>query len=192
MKMQSRATIVSGILLLLATVTTAAAQMSRDRMGAMEPEMKPLNDAQIAHIAVTADEIDIAYAHLALAFSKDAEVRRFADSMIADHSAVNAKAAALAQELGLSPQENEVSQQLMAQAKEKMDELSQMRGAAFDRAYLANELAYHEAVNAAVRDVLIPGATNPQLKKLLQSAVPLFAGHEQHVRRLNERFQSDM
>lgn len=170
----------------VALVTIASAQMSSNGMRGMDDEMAPLDDARIAHIAVTADNIDIAYAHLVLALSKNPEVRRFAELMIADHSAVNAKAAALAQKLGVTPQDNEISQQLIDQASDKMDELSQKRGANFDRAYAANELAYHQAVNAAVRDTLIPNTKNPELKKLLESAVPIFLAHEEHARRLNK------
>lgn len=36
-----------------------------------------LNDLEIAHVAYTADSIDIRYAHLALAISKNPEVRAF-------------------------------------------------------------------------------------------------------------------
>lgn len=175
----------------VATVTLASAQM-KGRSSGMDADPAKLNDAQLAHIAVTADNIDIAYAHLALAFSKNPEVRRFAETMLADHSTVNAQAAALARKLGLAIEDNEVSRGLMAQAKVKMDELSQKRGVDFDRAYAANELAYHEAVNAAVRDLLIPGIKNPELKKLVQSAVPVFDAHEAHVRRLNGTLQAGM
>lgn len=187
--MQAKKNILTVLGVLGALAAIASAQMSSNNM---DGDMAPLNDAQIAHIAVTADDIDIAYAHLALAFSENPEVRQFAETMISDHTAVNAKAGALAQKLGVTPQDNEISQQLNAQAKAKMDELSRKRGPAFDRAYVANELAYHEAVNAAVRDVLIPGAKNPELKTLLQSAVPIFLAHEEHVRRLNDTVNGDM
>lgn len=162
---------------LLATLGAAFAEQS---MGAMK-----LDDAQIAQIAVTADDIDIAYAHLALAVSKNPEVRSFAGTMIADHGAVNAKAAALAKKLGVTPRPSEMSRQLEAGARAKMDELSRLRGEAFDRAYAKNELAYHRAVNEAVRKTLIPGASNAELKKLLESAVPIFLGHERHAERLD-------
>lgn len=187
--MQAKRNTLTGIGIVVAAAAIASAQMSSN---SMDSDMAPLNDAQIAHIAVTADNIDIAYAHLALAFSKNPEVRQFAETMISDHTAVNGKAAALAQRLGLTPQDNEVSRELNAQAKAKMNELSQKRGAEFDRAYVANELAYHEAVNAAVRDTLIPGAQNPELKKLLQSAVPIFLAHEEHVRKLDGKINEGM
>ena len=49
--------------------------------GAQTPK---LNDLEMAHIAVTASNIDIAYAHLALAFSENADIRGFAETMIRD------------------------------------------------------------------------------------------------------------
>ena len=104
-------------------------------------EDSALNDAQIAHIAVTASNIDIAYAHLALAISANPCIRRFAEKMIADHSAVNAKAGALAKKLSLTPQDNDVSTKLLADAKNIKDSLSQKRGQDFGN---------HSKANAAV------------------------------------------
>ena len=54
-----------------------------------------LNDAQIAHIAYTADNIDIQAAQQALKKSKNKDVRAFAQDMVRDHTAVNEKALAL-------------------------------------------------------------------------------------------------
>ena len=148
-------------------------------------ESPSLNDAQIAHIAVTADDIDIAYAHLALALSANPRIREFAETMVSDHTAVNSKAATLAGELGLTPEDNSVSRQLREQARAKIEELSRLRGAEFDVAYATNELAYHRAVNGVLRDTLIPGTSNPRLKQLLESAVPVFLAHEKHAEKLN-------
>ena len=54
-----------------------------------------LNDAQIAHIAYTAGQLDIAAADQALAKSKNADVIAFAELMARDHKAVNDQALAL-------------------------------------------------------------------------------------------------
>ncbi len=134
---------------------------------------------------MTADDIDIAYAHLALALSENPQIRQFAETMISDHTAVNSKAGALAGELGVTPEDNSLSRQLREQARAKVDELSQLRGAEFDLAYATNELAYHRAVNAVLSDTLIPGTSNPRLKRLLESAVPIFLAHEKHAEKLN-------
>lgn len=66
--------------LLIAAVLTLAAGIAHAQAG--------LNDLQIAHAAYTADVIDIEYAKIALAKTKNPEVRQFAELMIRDHTAV--------------------------------------------------------------------------------------------------------
>lgn len=62
-----------------------------------------LSDQEVAHVAVTANSIDIELAKFAQTRTRNAEVRKFAATMIADHGAVNAQAAALAGRLGVDP-----------------------------------------------------------------------------------------
>ena len=102
-----------------------------------------LSDLEIAHVAYTADVIDIRYAHLALAISKNPAIHEFARTMIRDHSAVNEKALALVNELNVAPEDNFLSRQLNEQADQLIAEMSQLSGAAFDRRYAENELGYH-------------------------------------------------
>ena len=143
-----------------------------------------LNDAQIAHIAYTAGQIDIAAAKVALEKSQNADVRAFAQNMVEDHTAVNEQALALLKKLNVTPEDNATSQALVKQATAKADELAKLDGAAYDAAYVANEVAYHKAVNAALRDTLIPGAQNAELKALLQTGLKIFEGHQQHAEHL--------
>ncbi len=105
-----------------------------------------LNDLEIAHVAYTADSIDIRYAHLALAISKNPVIHEFAQTMIRDHGAVNDQALALLLKLNVSPQDNFLSRQLNGKADQLVDEMRQLRGAAFDRRYAENELGYHQVV----------------------------------------------
>lgn len=139
------------------------------------------NDLEIAHIAYTAGQIDIRYAHLALALSENPEIRKFAELMIRDHTAVNQKALALVKKLNIAPRDNTTSRQLNEQAEKIRAELSQLRGAAFDRRYAENELTYHRFVNQAVEQQFIPKAQNPELKELLGAALQTFKAHEHHA-----------
>jgi len=125
------------------------------------------NDAQIAHIAYTADTIDIKAAQLALEKSKNKEVRTFAEDMVRDHTAVNEQALALVKKLNVTPEDNDTSKALLKQAAEKEASLKELKGAAFDKAYAQNEIAYHKAVNGALQNTLIPSASNAELKDLL-------------------------
>ena len=143
-----------------------------------------LNDLEIAHVAYTADLIDIRYAHLALAISKNPAVRDFAKTMIRDHSAVNDMALALLRKLGASAQDNFLSRNLNAQAETLVDEMSHMHGKAFDRRYAANELAYHKAVNGLVEGVFIPNIDNPEVKALFEEALVIFKAHQEHAEKI--------
>lgn len=148
--------------------------------GAWAQNAKP-SDPQIAHIAYTAGEIDIKAANLALKKSKTKAVRDFANDMLRDHKAVNEKALALVKKLKVTPQDNDTSKALVKQAADKRAALEKLSGAAFDKAYVANEVDYHKLVNNALRTTLIPSASNPELKALLETGLKVFEGHQQHA-----------
>ena len=165
---------------MLSKLAAAAAVLALICASATAEDAKP-NDAQIAHIAYTADQIDINAAELALQKSKNKEVRDFAENMLRDHKAVNDQALALVKKLHVTPQDNNTSKGLVKQATAKEAELKQLSGAAFDKAYADNEVAYHKMVNSALETVLIPDASNPELKDLLTSGLKIFQGHQQHA-----------
>jgi putative membrane protein len=139
------------------------------------------NDAQIAHIAYTAGQLDIKAAELALKKSKNKEVRAFAQDMVRDHKAVNEKALALVKKLKVTPQENDTSKSLSQGAQATASSLQKLNGAAFDKAYAQNEVEYHKTVNGALENTLIPSADNSELKELLQTGLKIFQGHQQHA-----------
>ncbi|CCE11460.1 conserved exported hypothetical protein [Bradyrhizobium sp. STM 3843] len=140
-----------------------------------------LTDPQIAHIAYTAGEIDIKAAKQALDKASNKDVKEFAEGMVRDHEAVNKQALDLVKKLKVTPEDNDTSRTLSKQASEKLGELGKLKGAAFDKAYIANEVAYHKTVDNALETQLIPSASNAELKGLLQTGLKIFQGHEQHA-----------
>ncbi len=149
--------------------------------GAHETE---INDAQIAHVAYTAGALDVEAARQALARSRNAEVRAFAETMLRDHQAVNEQALALLRRLGVTPEAHATSAALTAEAEQESRRLASLDGPAFDRAYAEREAAYHAAVNQALRTTLIPSAHNPELKSLLEQGLALFTAHQEHAEML--------
>ena len=141
-----------------------------------------LNDAQIAHVAVTANAIDSAAGVMAQEKGQSQEVKDFAKTMVTDHAGVNKQAVALATRLNVTPEDNDVSRQLNAGADQAADSLRALSGAAFDRAYIAREVGFHQAVLDALDKTLIPGAQNGELKKLLQDVRPAIAAHLDRAR----------
>ncbi len=155
--------------------------ISLTAFGSFAQETPELNDAEIASVAVVANQIDIDYAKIAMENSENAEVQKFAKTMIADHSAIIKKATDLVTKLGVVPQDNAVSKSLMAQAKETSIKLNAAKGKAFDEAYINNEVTYHKAVINTVKEVLIPQSQNSELKSLLQSVMPILETHLKHA-----------
>jgi putative membrane protein len=149
-----------------------------------------LTDPQIADVAVTAHNIDIARGKLALAKTKNDEVKQFAQQMIEDHGAGVKEAVALATRLGVKPEKNGTSKGLEAGAKKAAARLRKESGARFDKDYIDTEVEYHEAVIDAVRNALIPNARNRDLKQLLTDAVPTLEGHLQHAKNLQKQLGS--
>ena len=160
----------AGIAMFAMTGVTTAADKAED-----------LNDLEIAHVAYTADNIDIKYAHLALALSDSPEIHQFAKTMIRDHTAVNEKALALLQKLGASPQDNFLSQSLTEQSKQIIAEMIVLEGDAFDRYYATNELKYHQAVNNLVENAFLPNIENEEVKALFEQGLAIFKLHEAHA-----------
>ena len=142
-------------------------------------------DPQIAHIAYTAGTIDIEAAKLALQKSKSKAVREFASEMVRDHEAVNEKALALVKKLHVTPEQNATSEGLKKQAAATKAKLQKLHGKAFDKAYAANEVAYHQTVNGALKSTLIPSANNGELKSLLETGLTLFGEHQKHAEHLS-------
>jgi putative membrane protein len=148
-----------------------------------------LTDPQIAHIAYTAGQLDIEAAQQALQKSNNKDVITFAQDMERDHKAVNDQALALVKKLNVTPEDNDTSKTLTKQATAKRDELAKLSGAAFDKAYIDNEVAYHKTVDSALQNTLIPSASNPQLKDLLTTGLKIFQGHEQHAEHVAAEFK---
>jgi len=156
-------------------VATIAAAAAGPLAGQERPPAP--TDAEIAHVAVTANRIDMDLAQLARTKSTNERVRSFAETMITDHGSVIEQATALVTELGVTPQDNGISRSLQSAARAARAELEPLAGRAFDTAYMDREIAYHQGVIDAVSSVLIPGASNAELKGLLEKVLPALQGH---------------
>lgn len=141
-------------------------------------------DAQIAGIVVAANTVDIDAGKLAKSKSKNKEVKEFAQLMITDHSGVNQQASALVKKLNVTPEESDTSKALKQSGAETIAKLKGLTGTAFDKAYVDNEVAYHQTVVDALDKTLIPSAKNEELKALLIKVRPAFVAHLEHAKHM--------
>ena len=145
------------------------------------------SDAQIASIVVVANQVDIDAGHLAESRASAADVKAFARQMITDHTGVNKQAVALVTKLGVTPQGNPTSQSLKKGGEDNLKSLESLKGAAFDKAYVEHEVAYHEQVIGAIDKTLVPSAKNAELKALLVAVRPAFVGHLEHAEQIQAK-----
>ena len=146
-------------------------------------------DPQIAGIVVTANQIDIDAGKIAKSRSKNKEVQAFADQMITDHTAVNKQAVALANKLNVKPEDSDTSKSLKDGAQKNEANLKKLSGAAFDKAYIDHEVAYHQAVLDAIDKALIPNAKNDELKALIVKVRPAIAAHLDHAKMVQSKLK---
>jgi putative membrane protein len=170
----------TGVSTMFVRLSAAIAALNLLTGGALAQGAKP-TDPQIAHIAYTAGVIDIAAAKQAISKTGNKDVKAFAEDMVRDHEAVNKQALDLVKKLKVTPEDNDTSKALSKQATDKLAELGKLKGTEFDKVYVANEVAYHKAVNTALETQLIPSASNAELKSLLQTGLKVFQGHQQHA-----------
>jgi len=147
-----------------------------------EASAQGITDAQIAHIVVTANQVDIDAGKLAASMATNPDVKKFGEQMVTDHTGVNKSAVDLATKLKLTPADNPTSQSLKAGGEKNVANLKTLKGAAFDKAYIDHEVAYHQAVIDAMDKTLIPGASNAELKALLVKVRPAFVAHLEHAK----------
>ena len=149
-----------------------------------------VNDAQIAAIVVTANQVDIDAGKLAESMGSSSEVKKFGKDMVKDHTGVNKSAVELVTKLKVTPEDNPTAMSLKKGGMDNVDSLKTMTGKAFDKAYIDHEVAYHEQVIEAMDKVLIPGAKNEELKALLVKVRPAFVGHLAHAKHLQSMMTS--
>jgi putative membrane protein len=167
-----------------ANVADSTAAMDTTPPAAATPASPTLSDAQIAHIAVTANSVDSASGAIAKAKAKNAGVKEFAQMMVTDHGAINKKASELARKLSLTPEDNDTSRQLQRDADQARTSWNDKTGADFDRAYIDWEVQAHQSVLDQLDQTLIPGAQNAELKALLQSVRPTVSAHLERAKQL--------
>ena len=142
------------------------------------------NDAQIAAIVVTANQVDIDAGKLAEAKGTSKDVKAFGKMMVTDHTGVNKSAVALVTKLHVKPEDNPTAESLKKGGQENVAHLKTLKGAAFDKAYIDHEVDYHQQVLDAMDKTLIPSAQNAELKALLVKVRPAFVAHLDHAKQV--------
>jgi putative membrane protein len=155
----------------------------------LSAQAKPaLDDAAIASIFDLANTADIQTGELAEKMGQSQEVKDMGKNFAAAHSGVRQQGRDLAKKLGLKldpPMNGQMGKDHAA----AMAKLKALHGAEFDKAYVAHEIAYHQAVIDAVTKTLLPATKNAELKALIESVAPAFVAHLEGAKALQARLK---
>lgn len=157
--------------------------------GPLSAQAKPaLDDAAIASIFDLANTADIETGELAAKMGQSPEVRDLGKNFAAAHTGVRQQGRDLAKKLGITlkpPMDGQMAKDHVAAVKR----LKGLKGAAFDKAFVDHEVAYHQAVIDAVTKTLLPATKNAELKALIESVAPAFVAHLEGAKALQKKLQ---
>jgi putative membrane protein len=142
-----------------------------------QPSASPdLTDANIVALLDHANEADSSAGALASKKATNAQVKKFAKMMMADHHQLRKQGAELAKKLSLTPEPpaNDPVTPLAQQETAALE--AAQKGPDFDRTYIQQEIAAHRAV-LDLADQAHDSADNAELKALIEQARPLIENH---------------
>jgi putative membrane protein len=144
-------------------------------------------DPQIAAIVVAANSVDIDAGKFAQSKTHNKDVKAFAKQMITDHTGVNKQATALVTKLKVKPEENATSKSLREGGEKNIAHLKTLKGTDFDKAYIDQEVTYHQQVLDAIDKTLLPSAKNAELKDLITKVRPAIEAHLEHAKQIQSK-----
>jgi putative membrane protein len=152
------------------------------------PAAPALTDANIVAILDAANAADSASGSVAAARGTSAEVKSFGRDMMRDHHALRVAGQDLAKKANVTPQPP-ANDTTLAANKKWNDSLTAMpRGAAWDKAYIDNEVIVHEQVLSTAQAAL-GAAQNAELKNLIQKAAPNIQAHLDHAKQIQSKMK---
>jgi putative membrane protein len=149
--------------------------------------IQSLDDPTIVAIFDAANTYDIESSGLAATKATHADVRDLGRDFANAHTGVRQQGRDLAKKLGVTPTPPKDDKGARDQA-EAMAKLKSAKGDAFDRTYLAPEVAYHKAVIDAMNQTLLPAIKNAELKAFVLKVAPAFQAHLAAAQKLAAKY----
>jgi putative membrane protein len=145
------------------------------------------SDGEVASLIKAANDAEIGAGQMALEKSQADEVRGFAGQMIEDHQKSNQQIAPFVPGGGLS---SAPAAKLAQEAAQQNRQLSGLSGAAFDSAYVLDQVQDHgELLRAIDRALGSSGGREPSFQELLRTTREVVAGHLTRARQLQAQLR---
>jgi putative membrane protein len=176
--------------LVLATATSLAAcggGMQGQQGGMQQGGTASMGDAEIAAVLDAANRAEIQQAELARERAEAEEVRQYATALLSGHQSAVERQDMILQERGIPTRDNPMSQQLEQQAMQVQQELANLDGEQFDRAFLEAQMRQHQQLISMLEQQLIPAAQDPQYRAYLEQQLGSLQAHLRNAQRLQQQ-----
>ena len=174
-------------------VRVSAPDEEVDRIDA-KPRRVPtdvLRDSQALHVLQTVNDAEVEHGTLAQSKASAAGVKEYATQMVTEHGAAAERLSTLAQQRGITPEANPVSETLANVAKTIKARLEGLEGEAFDEAFLDGQLALHVKARKVIDEELTPAMLDPELKSTAAKLRSTIEGHLLQAEKLRTSLDSD-
>jgi putative membrane protein len=147
-----------------------------------------LTDANIVYILDGANHLDSMAGSVAATKGTASDVRDYRRMMMRDHHILRQSGDSLAKKLGVTPAAPPGDTHA-ADVQKTMSMLnSAAKGKDFDKAYIDNEVVYHQAVLQTATTAM-GAAQNPELKNFIQKAAPNIQAHLDRAKAIQAKMQ---
>jgi len=186
-KMRFRGSMVCGLVMVAACATSAGVEAAGGMNGAsVNASATLMTDANVAAVAQASNMDEIQTSQAALQRSQNAQVRQFAQMMIAEHTAVDREMMQMLHAKNMTPQPNAAAQAAMQATRATVANLNQRSGMDFDRAYMMHQVQAHRWTLTALDRSLIPSTRDLEMKAFLATRVrPGVAMHLESAQRIS-------
>lgn len=125
------------------------------------------SENEIADIVHTADEAEVKAAKVAKDHASNQGVKDFAQLMIDEHNSNMKEEKSITKHEKISMRSNDTSKQLKKDASAKLKDIKKLKGVAFDKAYIDQQVAMHQQLLNDLNNTYIPAASHPEFKDYL-------------------------
>jgi putative membrane protein len=139
------------------------------------------NDAEIAHILLTANKVDIENGALAKKHTSDTSVYAFAARMVKEHTEILKQEKDLITKLSLMAQDNFISKDLETNGEQNLSKLKYFSENKFEKNYIEAEIRLHQKLIKIVDDRLLPNVKNEELKAMIVNVRHILVSHLEHA-----------
>ncbi len=156
-----------------ATVADSTATAGTDTM-----VTTALPDSVFVNMAAMGGKTEVELSNIALATSNNAAIKDFANMMVTDHTKANNELMAIAKNKNII-----LADSLDAEHKAKGDNLRNLTGGAFDKAYVATMVADHQKTLDLMRNQA-SGGLDANIKDFAAKTAPVVQMHLEHAQTL--------